>query len=368
MRVEWFTGFYFFVLSVILSCELITVTNTDGCNPFSHVRHLLTALLFLHRYCYTCETHTPPRCSHCYDCKVCVLRRDHHCVFFGQCVGFRNYRYFLSCLLFMWTGLLYATLMNAEVFIVILKEGVTVHSILLLLIPWIMLISGKVWREPCWLSLWKFKIILATSLQLYCECNLIFFFGYVFFCRSGLSTCLCLCLHCRHVCRGLLASVRLLFLSSLLDVSGTDNQGVVLLSPALQSWGPGQLASHSGPPLVHLLALSTHSITVTWRWNQLSGHRFPGTYSLTVDCLTGKLLSLMLMDLCIGNCCYQDCLRIFLWIVILFQTVFLGKLALRWYSDSLVFHIDPKKNCTLIEAGLKGYQHCFRILEHYRCT
>lgn len=100
---------------------------------------------FPHRYCYTCETHTPPRCSHCYDCKVCVLRRDHHCVFFGQCVGFRNYRYFLSCLLFMWSGLLYATLMNAEVFIVILKEGVTVHSILLLLIPWIMLISGRVW-------------------------------------------------------------------------------------------------------------------------------------------------------------------------------------------------------------------------------
>ncbi|XP_055783527.1 probable palmitoyltransferase ZDHHC24 [Salvelinus fontinalis] len=96
------------------------------------------------RYCYTCETHTPPRCSHCYDCKVCVLRRDHHCVFFGQCVGFRNYRYFLSCLLFMWTGLLYAVVMNAEVFIIILKEGVTLHSILLLLMPWIMLVSGQV--------------------------------------------------------------------------------------------------------------------------------------------------------------------------------------------------------------------------------
>ncbi|XP_032411447.1 LOW QUALITY PROTEIN: putative palmitoyltransferase ZDHHC24 [Xiphophorus hellerii] len=96
------------------------------------------------RYCYTCETHTPPRCSHCYDCKVCVLRRDHHCVFFGQCVGFRNYRYFVCCLLFMWLGLLYAMVMNAEVFIVILKEGVTLHSILLLLIPWIMLVSGQV--------------------------------------------------------------------------------------------------------------------------------------------------------------------------------------------------------------------------------
>lgn len=109
--------------------------------------------------------------------------------------------------------------------------------------------------------------------------------------RSGLSTCLCLCLHCRHVCRGLLASVCLFFLSCLLDVSRTDDQGVVLFSSALQSWGPGQLVSHSGPPLVHLLALSTNPITVTWRWNQLSGHRFPRTCSLTVDCrrVNGRL-------------------------------------------------------------------------------
>uniref|UniRef100_A0A8C7IC47 Palmitoyltransferase n=1 Tax=Oncorhynchus kisutch TaxID=8019 RepID=A0A8C7IC47_ONCKI len=58
------------------------------------------------------ETHTPPQCSLCYDSKVCVLRRDHHCVFFGQCVGLRNYHYFLRCLLFMWTGLLYTVVVN----------------------------------------------------------------------------------------------------------------------------------------------------------------------------------------------------------------------------------------------------------------
>lgn len=129
-----------------------------------------------------------------------------------------------------------------------------------------------------------------------------------FFCRSGLSTCLCVRLHCGHMCRGLLASVRLLFLSSLLDASGTDYEGVVLLSPALQSWGPGQHVSHSGPPLVHLLAVSTHPITITWRWNQLSGHRFPGTCSLTLDCLKGKRPSLMVINLCVGNSNYQECL------------------------------------------------------------
>lgn len=43
----------------------------------------------------------------------------------------------------MWAGLLYAVVMNAEVFIVILKEGVTFHSVMLLLVPWIMLVSGE---------------------------------------------------------------------------------------------------------------------------------------------------------------------------------------------------------------------------------
>ncbi|MBN3326530.1 ZDH24 palmitoyltransferase, partial [Atractosteus spatula] len=100
------------------------------------------------RYCYSCETHTPPRCSHCYDCRVCVLRRDHHCVFFGQCVGFRNYRYFLSSLLFMWAGLLYAVVLNAEVFLLLLSEGLTLHSVLLLLAPWPSL-SSPLPSPPC---------------------------------------------------------------------------------------------------------------------------------------------------------------------------------------------------------------------------
>lgn len=61
----------------------------------------------------------------------------------------------------MWSGLLYATLMNAEVFIVILKEGVTVHSILLLLIPWIMLVSGTIW----------FVTAGASYAHYYCDTN-----------------------------------------------------------------------------------------------------------------------------------------------------------------------------------------------------
>ncbi|XP_072106976.1 probable palmitoyltransferase ZDHHC24 isoform X1 [Mobula birostris] len=95
-------------------------------------------------YCFLCESHVPPRCSHCPDCKVCVLRRDHHCVLFGQCVGHANHRFFLCCLLYMWLGLLYAISLNADIFLGYLQEGLSLHSLFLLFIPWAMLITGHV--------------------------------------------------------------------------------------------------------------------------------------------------------------------------------------------------------------------------------
>lgn len=51
------------------------------------------------KYCKTCKIWRPPRSYHCSTCQCCISVHDHHCIWVNNCIGQRNYRFFLNFLI-----------------------------------------------------------------------------------------------------------------------------------------------------------------------------------------------------------------------------------------------------------------------------
>lgn len=56
-------------------------------------------------YCRRCKCVKPPHSHHCRVCGKCILHMDHHCPWISNCVGLKNYRYFVLFMFWVVLGL-----------------------------------------------------------------------------------------------------------------------------------------------------------------------------------------------------------------------------------------------------------------------
>lgn len=92
------------VLVTFVDPGYVTLENVEA----ALLRYPDNHLIFFGRHCDTCRLPRPARAKHCSVCGRCVALFDHHCLWVNNCIGYRNYPWFMVFLVLniamMWYG------------------------------------------------------------------------------------------------------------------------------------------------------------------------------------------------------------------------------------------------------------------------
>ncbi|CAD8095787.1 unnamed protein product [Paramecium sonneborni] len=63
--------------------------------------------------CPDCQIHKPLRSRHCEFCSRCVIVYDHHCPWLNNCIGAKNYPFFICFILTVFINLIHLIILNS---------------------------------------------------------------------------------------------------------------------------------------------------------------------------------------------------------------------------------------------------------------
>jgi len=143
---------------------------------------------FMPRFCLACNIDQPVRARHCRVCSKCVYRWDHHCTWLGNCIGEKNYTYYIiylnlqsaelvSTLYFLQSNLQYSASFGFSITLLVLLSPTCLFCLFLTAVHYYLISRNRTiaecisWRKIYYLtgkSKSPFDFGLLNNLFLFC--------------------------------------------------------------------------------------------------------------------------------------------------------------------------------------------------------